>query len=181
MAAARRPLGAGIVTLIVVDAVLVTVFAVLLVGSGLLGAGLVRGARAVDHGAQQAAPAAAGDQAGAEATVVTFASPSRNIACTIDGAAATCAIAEFTYSPPAVPGCTGTTGHEVQVTADGASWLCTQGAAPARAGADVDVLGYGQSIAANGFTCTSSESGMTCLHDASGHSFSLARGGATLD
>ena len=177
MAAARRPLGAGIVTLIVVDALLVIVFAVLLAGSGLLG-----GAEAVDDGAPQAAPTAAGEQgAGAAATVVTFASPSRNISCTIDGAAATCAIADFTYSPPAVPGCTGITGHEVQVAADGARWLCTQGAAPARAGADVDVLAYGQSIAANGFTCTSSESGMTCLHDASGHSFSLARGGATLD
>ena len=64
MAAARRPLGAGIVTLIVVDALLVTVFAVLLVGSGLLGAGLVRGAGAVDDGAQQAAPAA-GEAGGA--------------------------------------------------------------------------------------------------------------------
>jgi hypothetical protein len=176
MAAARRPLGAGIVTLIVVDALLVTVFAVLLAGSGLLG-----GAEAVDDGAPQAAPATSGEQGAAEvATVLTFASPSRNISCTIDGAA-TCAIADFTYSPPAVPGCTGTTGHEVQVTADGARWLCTEGAAPARASSDVVVLGYGQSIAANGFTCTSSESGMTCLHDASGHSFSLARGGATLD
>lgn len=177
MAAARRPLGAGIVTLVVVDALLVVVFAVLLAGSGLLS-----GSGAVDEGAQQAAPVAAGEQGVGEAeTVVTFASPSRNISCTIDGAAATCAIAEFTYSPPAVPGCTGTTGHEVQVTADGAAWLCTQGAAPARAGSDVDVLAYGQSIAANGFTCTSSESGVTCRHDASGQSFSLARGGATLD
>lgn len=177
MAAARRPVGAGIVTLVLVDALLVTVFAVLLAGSGLLS-----GAGAADDGAQQAAPAAAGDQVvGDAAKVVTFASPSRNIACTIDGAAATCAIAQFSYSPPAVPGCTGTSGHEVQVTADGARWLCTQGAAPARAGSGVDVLAYGQSIAVNGFTCTSAESGMTCLHDASGRSFSLARGGATLD
>jgi hypothetical protein len=163
MPARRRPLGAAVVTLIVVDAVLVLILAILLVQSG-------RGA--VPAGGATASPGA---------TAVAFASPSRNITCDVAADAATCRIADFTYPTPPVADCAGNPGHEVRLTADGATWVCHEGEPPAPAGEDVQVLAYGESVSASGFTCTSTEQGVTCRHDESGHSFSLARGGATLD
>lgn len=170
MTASRRPLGSAIVTLIVVDAVLVLAFLVLLVLS-----------------TRADSPSSAGDATPGQTTshsagsTVEFTLPSRNIACTIAAETASCAIADFSYSPPIVAGCTGTTGYEIEVSAAGARWLCTTGEPPGAAADDVEVLDYGASTAANGFTCQSSTEGVSCRHDDSGHSFSLARAGATLD
>jgi hypothetical protein len=175
MADSREPLGSGIVTLIVVDAVLVLIFLVMLLQ--FLRADVAGAPRAADGTPTTTATSTgdAGDQ------TVAFTLPSRNITCTIGEDATRCAIAEFTYAPPNVEGCSGRTGHEIELTVDGARWLCTAGAAPGRAGNDVGVLDYGDSTTANGFTCRSSEEGVDCRHEESGHSFSLARAGATLD
>jgi hypothetical protein len=158
-----------VVTLIVVDAALVLILGILLVQAG-------RGASGDGGG-----PAPTGGGPGTEVAAVTFTSPSRNITCDVDADAATCRIAEFTYATPSVADCAGNPGHELQLTEDGASWVCREGDPPAPAGEDVEVLEYGDSVSASGFTCTSSEQGIGCRHEESGHSFSLARGGATLD
>ncbi|WP_448071553.1 hypothetical protein [Georgenia yuyongxinii] len=39
----------------------------------------------------------------------------------------------------------------------------------------VPTLGYGQERTAEGFTCASSETGMSCTHDATGSSFTVRR------
>lgn len=167
--AARRPLGAGVVTLIVVDAVLVLILVILVVQSS---PGPATGG---DAGSGTATTASGG----AKGAVV--ASPSRNITCTLAQDATTCTIAEFSYATPTLPGCDGTVGHEIRLTADGASWVCGEGEPPGPAAADVEVLDYGESITSAGVTCSSSEQGIACTHEESGHSLSLARGGATLD
>ncbi len=170
MTASRRPLGSAIVTLIVIDAVLVLTVLVILLQSTRSDVAGTPGAASPGQTASHSA-----------GSTVTFALPSRNIGCTISGSAATCSIADFSYAPPIVAGCTGTTGYEIEVTADGARWLCTTAEPPGAAGPDVEILAYGASTAANGFTCQSSTEGVSCRHDDSGHSFSLARAGATLD
>lgn len=170
MTASRQPLGNAVVILIVVDAVLVLTFLVLLLQAGR-----------ADLAGSPSAPTPGQTTSHTPGSTVAFAMPSGNISCTIGKDAARCAIAEFSYDPPSVAGCTGTTGHEIELTADGARWLCTTGEPPGVAGSDVEVLGYGSSTAANGFTCQSSTEGVSCRHDDSGHAFSLARAGATLD
>lgn len=172
MAASRRPLGSGIITLIVIDAVLVLIFLVMLLQFNRTGEPPASGANGVVP--TSTSTASAGEP-------VSFTSPSRNISCTIDAESTTCAIAEFSYAPPTVEGCTGRTGHEVRLTADGAQWLCTAGDPPGPAGEAIPVLEYGASASAHGFTCVSSEEGVSCRHDESGHSLSLSRAGATLD
>lgn len=180
MAASRQPLGSGIVTLIVVDAVLVLIFLVMLLQFGRTDApGAPRG----DGGSPQVTSTGTPAPGGTEEpdAPVAFTSPSRNITCAMGMEVTRCAIAEFTYAPPNVDGCTGVTGHEVELSGDGARWLCTAGDRPGPAGEEIQVLAYGSSASAHGFTCQSSEEGVTCRHDESGHSFSLARAGATLD
>ena len=171
MAASRRPLGGGIVTLIVVDAVLVLIFLVM----------LLQFSRTDVPGApgDGASPPAATN--GTPTETVVFTLPSRNITCAIGGEGTRCAIAEYEYAPPAVEGCEGSTGHEVELTPDGSRWLCTPGDPPGPAAEDIEVLDYGATASANGYTCASSEEGVTCRHEESDHSFSLARAGATLD
>lgn len=166
MAEPRQPLGAGVVTLIVVDAVLVLVFVLLLGQSGLLG-GL-----AGSSGTTGASPS---PSATATAEAVTFASPTRNIMCTISPEAAGCEIAHFMYATPTLEGCQGDVGHEIEVTADGAHWVCRSGSPPPTPGVDIPDLDWGDSTSAYGFTCTSTGNGVTCTHDETGHSFSLER------
>jgi hypothetical protein len=173
MAASGRPLGSGVVTLIVVDAVLVLIFLVMLLQFSRPGV-----AGSPPDGDGDPSPTVSTTSAG---ETVVFTLPSRNITCAIGGDATRCAIAEFEYAPPSIEGCEGRTGHEVELTADGARWLCTQGDPPGPAADEIDVLDYGASTSANGYTCESSEEGVTCRHEESDHSFSLARAGATLD
>lgn len=166
MAEPRQPLGPAVVTLLVVDAVLVLVLAVL----------AFQAFRPAATGGGDATPSTVTGTPGAE-----FASPSRNIACTLGSDAVTCTIAEFSYPAPQVEGCDGDVGHALTLTADGARWDCVEGDPPGPAAADVEVLPYGGSVTVASFTCTSAESGVTCREAESGHSFTLARGGATLD
>lgn len=179
MPASRRPLGAGIVTLIVVDAVLVLVFLALLLQAVQSGILALPGAGAAEQGTAAAAP---DDRSGADPVdPVTFTLPSRNIACEVTADAATCTIAQFSYPEPTVPGCDGLVGHDIRLTADGASWLCRDGGAPGRAGSDVPVLDYGETTSVPPYTCASAPTGVSCRNVETGRSFSLARAGATLD
>ncbi len=163
MALSRRRLGPAVVTLIVIDAVLVLIVAILLMTSA---------ARSGQGGSGADAPL--GEAA------VTFASPTRNITCSIYDAAARCEIAVFQYDTPTLDGCSGDVGHEIEVTADGAHWICRTGSAPPTPGPEIADLAWGDSAQANGFTCTSTGNGVTCTHDASSHSFHLERHAVTL-
>jgi hypothetical protein len=159
-------LGAGIVALIVVDALLVLVFVIMFVQ--------FRSApdQVADDGGATSSPTTAAPD---DSPSVVFASPTRNIRCTIDGDSAGCEIAHIMYEAPTLEGCEGDVGHEIEVTADGARWVCRTGAAPEPPGDDVENLDWGDSVTAEGFTCTSENDGVTCRHDDSGHAFSLAR------
>jgi hypothetical protein len=179
MTPTRRPLGAGIVTLVVVDAVLVLTLLVLFVQAVRTGVVVLGSAATASTGTS--APSSTAMTAAGSGDTIRFAMPSRNISCEIAPGAATCLISQFSYATPVVPDCSGTVGNEVRLTADGAAWVCRGGGAPGLAPADVAVLDYGTSASAHGFTCDSARTGVTCRHEESGHSFSLARGGATLD
>ncbi len=110
----------------------------------------------------------------------SFASPSGNIACTMSADGATCTIANFTYAPPVVAGCTGTVGHVIVLNADGVAVQCVDGPAPAVAPAETPVLEYGHSSAVGPYTCTSATDGVTCVETASGTGFRLARASLTM-
>lgn len=106
-----------------------------------------------------------------------FQSPSGNIHCAIftgDYAAARCDVMEVTgmsfSKPPA--NCDLDWGHAFEVGPSGSG-------APACVGDTVAsdegfVLGYGKSFSADGFTCTSQTTGMTCTNE-QGHGFSVAK------
>lgn len=165
------PLGRGIVTLIVIDAVLVLVLAVMLGQSGFLGGPNGSGPGTdLASGSPSASPSEAVD-----AEVVRFASPTRNISCTISPDAAGCEIAHFMYATPTLEGCDGIVGHDIEVTADGAHWVCRTGSPPPTPGPEIADLDWGDTITSYGFTCMSTNDGVTCTHDETSHSFSLAR------
>lgn len=178
----RRPLGAGILTLIVVDAVLVLTFLALLLQAVRADVVDIPGVGVTEAATLAESPSPSVDAVPSSSTGdVTFALPSGNIMCTLADGAATCVIVQFSYPAPELQGCAGSVGHEVRLTGAGADWVCREGGAPEPAGAGVAVLDYGATTSAHGFTCESSRTGVFCRHDDSGHSFSLARGGATLD
>lgn len=116
-----------------------------------------------------ALPAAAQDY-------VTFQAPSRNIHCAIyayEPAEARCDIDEYTPSFPTRPSwCEQDYGFAFAIGRAGAGEPICAGdtvkdpAAP--------VLPYGQSVTFAGFTCSSAQSGMTCMN-AQGHGFTLSR------
>jgi len=150
------------------DAVLVTVFMVLLVAR-----------LSADGGGASAEPTATASvsvegpttPAGEE---TKFRLPSGNIACTMSGAGVTCTIASIAYDPPAVAGCDGRTGHVLVLNEDGFAFACVRGPAPTVAGDDVPTLEYGSSSEVGGYTCRSATDGVRCT-DGDGVGFHLAR------
>lgn len=187
MAQVGSRLRGGEIAVVAVSAVLVLVFAVVLLtrvmGPGEAAASATASATTTAEAtppAETPAPAPAGeDLSGVD---FDFAAPSGNIACAIDAERALCGIAGFTYSVPAaeVAACSGTVGHFFQVTAEGASLVCdTSGQEPSIDTSGVPTLGYGQQEHKSGFTCDSTEAGMTCADDATGYSFSVRRAGYT--
>jgi hypothetical protein len=104
----------------------------------------------------------------------TFTSPSGNIACTIDSERARCVIKDYDYSPPKKPAdCKlDDWGAIVVANKEGSGFSCVE--APETDG-PARVLGYGDSISAEGMTCTSSEEGMECKSDDSGIGFNVRR------
>lgn len=104
----------------------------------------------------------------------SFTSPSGNISCTIDSDRARCVIASFDYTAPDKPDdCQlENWGSAVVANQDGAGFSCVE--APKSSG-PARVLGYGESITAEGMTCTSTKEGMTCKSDESGVGFNMRR------
>lgn len=112
--------------------------------------------------------------------VEAFASPSGNITCTIDAERARCTIAEHDYDPPERPAdCTWDGwGSTVVANADGAGFSCDETGPEA---GTAETLAYGESVTANGMTCTSERSGIRCASDESGSGFALSRAAASVD
>lgn len=108
------------------------------------------------------------------AAVESFKSPSGNIACTIDSDRARCVISSYDYKAPQKPDeCQlDEWGAIVVANTEGAGFSCRQ--APDSSG-PARVLGYGESITAEGMTCTSTREGMTCESDESGVGFTIRR------
>lgn len=176
-------LSPGMRTFLLVDVVLVLALAVVavLVVTGTLGG---------SAGPRDAAPDAAASSSATVAPPASTASPSpdaaptgieafatqtRNIACTMREGGVTCTIASKTFVPPGAEACSGTIGHVVEASADGIEVPCVDGPAPGPAAEDVPVLEYGSTSAVGGWTCTSATNGVTCVDDATGAGFRLAR------
>ena len=191
----KRPLGPGLIAFIVIDVILVVGVAIAAVvllggGSGAPGespttpvAGTTTSASpttpvpGATTGASPSAPVMSADRPGG--TDQRFATPSGNIVCDITADGARCGIASLAQKPAPVDGCDGSVGFVYVVDASGKVDVpCVpKKDLPKKAGKDVNVLGYGQKSAAYGFTCTSEESGMSCVDDVTGTGFSLARAG----
>lgn len=116
---------------------------------------------------------------------VYFTSPSRNIHCRMafgvsgqDGDA-TCSIGEKQWvGAPAPAGCGANwADNYVAVSAAGVqSGLCLSDVPVPPVSAE---LPYGRSLSTGAVTCASAETGVTCLHLASGRGFTLSRSGLT--
>ncbi|AEE45536.1 hypothetical protein [Cellulomonas fimi] len=154
-------------TLVVVDAVLVTVLVV-------LAAAWLTSGRSPGGTQAAASPSASATPTAQASPPDAFRLPSGNIACTVASEGVTCTIADFTYAPPAVPGCTGTTGHVITLGPDGVAFPCEDGPAPTAAGDDVRTLEYGSQSRVDGWTCRSATDGVTCTGQ-DGTGFRLAR------
>lgn len=183
---AKRLLGPGIVAFIVIDVVLVlgvVIAAIIILGGGDGGPGPRGTSPAAGSPGTSATTPVTGEPTATTSrpagTDQRFAAPSGNIMCDITAAGARCGIASLAQKPAPVDGCDGTVGFVYTVDVAGKVDVpCVpKSEKPKKAGANVNVLGYGQSSAAYGFTCTSEESGMTCVDDATGRGFALARAG----
>lgn len=111
--------------------------------------------------------------------VQTFAAPSLNITCTISADAATCGIAQLDRKPAPDNSCGGASGYVAKVDASGnVTQPCvTKKDQPKKAPGDTAILNYGETKKAHAFTCTSADTGMTCVADSTGTGFSIARAG----
>jgi len=177
----RRRLTPGWIAFIAVDALLIV--AAVIFAVQIFGAPPVRNADTAEGPGTQATAQAtepAPEKTEKPKPLAQFASPSRNITCSIFDDAVTCGIAELDQQPAPVENCSGTTGYVVTIAgADGKVAVpCVEARdKPKTAGKKMDVLDYGESVTQGDFTCTSAESGMQCRHDPSGSGFSLARAG----
>ncbi|TRW42868.1 hypothetical protein [Georgenia yuyongxinii] len=184
MQAGTRRLSGAETAMAVVAAVLVLVFAVMLAmrvsGPGGQTPAAASGPQetTATSTAAEEEPATAGEDL--SGVSFDFAAPSGNIACSIDAERALCGIADFSYAdsiPSAeVAACEGTVGHFLQVSTEGAELVCdTSGQQLQIDTSGLPTLGYGQERTAQGFTCISSETGMSCTHDDTGSSFAVRR------
>ena len=105
------------------------------------------------------------------ADVVQFVSPSGNIRCAVSSAGARCDIAKKDWSPgPRPAGCTADWGTGVFVDGTHAALVCASDAVDGGS-----ALKYGKTVTRGAYTCTSSQSGISCRNSGSGHEFTLAR------
>ncbi|MEU4362476.1 hypothetical protein [Promicromonospora sp. NPDC023987] len=111
--------------------------------------------------------------------VETFAAPSHNITCTISADAATCGIAKLDQKPAPDASCDGASGYVAKVDPSGnVTQPCvSKKDQPKPAGKNTAVLKYETQKKAHGFTCSSERTGMTCVADATGAGFSIAKAG----
>ncbi|SMX64359.1 DUF6636 domain-containing protein [Brevibacterium antiquum] len=121
-------------------------------------------------GSETGSPTTSAPPAAAE----SFKSPSGNISCTIDSDRSRCVISSFDYTAGEKPDdCQlDNWGGVVVANEKGAGFSCRE--APENSG-PARVLGYGESITAEGMTCTSTREGMTCKSDETGVGFTIRR------
>jgi hypothetical protein len=176
---ARKKLSPGWIAFIALDVLLVVaaiVFAVSLFNSP----DTSPGGGETPAAEQSAEPSAeTGLETGGAPGVETFAAPSLNITCTISADAATCGIAELTQKPAPDDSCGGASGYVAKVDPSGNVTQPCVGKKdqPKKAPGDTAILNYGEVKKAHDFTCTSAETGMTCVADATNTGFSIARAG----
>ena len=176
----RKKLSPGWIAFIALDVLLVIaaiVFAVNLLGSPDTSAS---GGGESPTAEQSTEPEAEeGLETDGGAGVETFAAPSLNITCTISADAATCGIAQLDQKPAPDASCGGASGYVAKVDPTGnVTQPCvSKKDQPKKAGGDVAILKYDATKKAHGFTCTSAQTGMTCVSDATGSGFSIARAG----
>lgn len=166
-------LSPGMKAFLAVDAVLVVLLVVLVVvlhggGGGAPGAD-------APGGATPTTSATAGEDATAAADPVAFVLPSGNIGCDMTAGGVECRIGGFTYAPPQVAGCEGSTGNVVRLDAQGFAFVCVEGEPPAVAAPGATRLEYGRQATVGDWTCGSGTDGVTCTGPG-GVGFRLARG-----
>lgn len=171
-------LGRGLTAFLVVDVVLVAVFAVLLVDALRGREGAEEPPAPTPSAAEESpeeTPAAGSEDVGA---LTTFVLPSGNIHCSMTEVSATCTILQFQFEPPEAPdGCDGTVGSTLTVEAgEAARFDCDEGDPPPVPD-DATELDYGEQSTVGEMTCASSENGVLCRHNPSGQGFSVARAG----
>lgn len=180
--AKRRRLTPGWIAFIAVDALLIVVaiiFAIQIFGGPPLHTDDAGAEGAGSQATTEASPSPE-EEAASDEPLARFASPSRNITCSIFDDSVTCGIAQLDQQPAPMEGCSGTAGYVVTIAgADGkVSLPCVEASdQPKKAGKKLKVLKYGKSITEGDFTCSSDENGMQCRHDPTGSGFSLARAG----
>ncbi len=175
----RRKLSPGWIAFIALDVLLVVaaiVFAVNLLGSPDAGTGSDPSASAEQSTEPEAEE---GLETNGGAGIETFAAPSLNITCTISADAATCGIAQLEQKPAPDATCGGASGYVAKVDPSGNVTQPCVGKSdqPKKAPGNTAILNYGATKKAYGFTCTSADTGMTCVADATGSGFSIARAG----
>jgi len=127
----------------------------------------------------------------------SFVTPTGKVACTLDGAAVTCAVQQPTWKPDSDPGC-GTV-DAVTLSNGQARYVCTSGG-PFRAatgqpprwqrqGSDPTIrtssgeaagLAFGRTLTTGQVTCTAAISGVTCSDPLTGHGFTVSTDTARL-
>ncbi|WP_182113494.1 MULTISPECIES: hypothetical protein [unclassified Actinotalea] len=179
---ARRGLGPGLTTFVVVDVILVVTFFILLAMSGGGGGG-------EPVAEPEPSPASVEPETTPEASapeepedveaLPAFTLPSGNIWCSMTDTSATCTIFSFTYPAPDLPeGCTGTAGNVLEVVVgQDPRFACVEGSPPSPP-EGTPMLDYGQGSTIGEMTCLSSRNGVFCRHNPTGDGFSLARAGA---
>ncbi len=178
----RAPLGPGLTTFIVVDAILVLTFLVLLamLGTSSRPTSSLAASSSSAPGPEQSPEASAPASPSAAEALATFVLPSGNIWCTMTATSATCTILQYTFTPPELPAdCAGTVGNVLTVGAGEKPALACVTGEPQRAPEGTPTLEYGQASTVGEMTCHSSTNGATCRHNATGSGFSVARGGYT--
>jgi hypothetical protein len=176
---ARKKLSPGWIAFIALDVVLVIaaiVFAVSLFNSPEASP-TGGGTPAAEQSAKPSAETGLETDGGPD--VAKFAAPSLNITCTISADAATCGIAQLDRKPAPDNSCGGASGYVAKVDPTGnvAQPCVGKKDQPKKAPGNIAILQYGQAKKAHGFTCTSAETGMTCVSDSTGTGFSIARAG----
>ncbi|WP_136520503.1 hypothetical protein [Cellulomonas telluris] len=162
-------LSPGMKAFLAVDVVLVVVLVVLLFA--LRGGGPDEGAAGGPTATGTAAPTG---EATAEPEPVSFVLPSGNIGCDMTAGGVECRIASFTYAPPQVAGCEGTTGNVVRLDAQGFAFACVEDEPPAVAAPGATRLEYGRETTVGDWTCGAGTDGVTCTGPG-GVGFRLAR------
>ncbi|OFS27263.1 hypothetical protein [Brevibacterium sp. HMSC07C04] len=158
-----------------------TVLALFLVGAGLY---IFFDMRSSDGQVESTKPPTAGDPSGASdsddsssdfdsSEAEAFITPSGNISCVIYKDRARCTVSSFEYSPGEQPDdCSGGVewGSVAEVTESSAGFTCKSvGEAPSP-----KELGYGKTIKAHGFECSSQRDGVRCTGP--GGSFHVRKG-----